>query len=112
MTDMDMRPRAAVILRVNQPPEVVRDFVPTLEAMQAIVGGWIELVRPHPIALRELEEELGVKLGGTVPQGMVRLVVNEEGVLRGLPENEYATDLYPGRLQRAIVGDALVLELD
>lgn len=112
MTDMDMRPRVAVILRVNQPPEVVRDFRPTLEAMQTIVGGWIELVRPHPLALRDLEQELGVKLGGTVPQGMVRLVVNEEGQLKGLSENERATELYPGRLHSVIVGDALVLELD
>jgi hypothetical protein len=109
---MNTKPRVAVILRVDQPPEVVRDFRPTLDAMQAIVGGWIELVRPHPLALAELEQELGVKLGGTVPQGMVRLVVNEEGQLKGLPLNERATELYPGRLRSAIVGDALVLEVD
>lgn len=109
---MNTKPRVAVILRVDQPPEVVRDFRPTLEAMQAIVGGWIELVRPHPIALRELEQELGIQLGGYIRGGMVRLVVNEEGKLRGLPENERATELYPGRLQNVIVGDALVLEVD
>jgi hypothetical protein len=109
---VNTRPRIAVILRVGEPPEVVRDFRPTLDALQTVVGGWIELVRPHPLALRELELELGVELGGTIPQGMVRLVVDEEGTLKGKPLNERATELYPGRLLHAIVGDAIVIELD
>ena len=53
-------------LRSRWEPRVVEN---TLEAFQQLVGGWIETI--------------------TVCRGLV-LIVNEEGVLKNLPENIYA----------------------
>lgn len=61
----------------------------TLATMQKLVGGYIEMVR----------------LGGNE-----YLVVNEEGLLDGLPLNVVATALYQGIPRRhdgVIVGDAI-----
>lgn len=57
----------------------------TLEELQAIVGGYIEIVR--------------------VPGGF--LVVNEDGLLRRLPRNGQASRLHPSS---PIVGDAVLCD--
>lgn len=66
----------------NQPP---LDKKYTLDELQKIVGGYIEII-------------------GT-PQGKI-LVINEEGKLKGLPINIAATDI----AGQEIVGDALYTE--
>lgn len=58
-----------------------------LEEMQKIVGGYIEVA--------------------DTSDGR-RLVVNEDGKLKGLPLNEKATKLYRHRAYACIVGDVLV----
>lgn len=60
----------------------------TLEELQEIVGGYIEIV----------------------PFGMNLLVVNEEGKLLGLPVNVGATSMMSGR--DTIVGNALYCRKD
>lgn len=60
-----------------------------LEWLQNAVGGWIEIVR-----------------GVGLPEGGL-LVVNEEGLLRGLPFNPVASFLYSAG-NAPIVGDAVV----
>lgn len=60
-----------------------------LDEMQKHVGGFIELASAK-------------EPGWT-------LVINEEGKLKGLPVNEYATALYSGGDWDPIVGDALYM---
>ena len=61
----------------------------TLEELQEMVGGYIELVH--------------------VPnKPSMRLVVNEEGLIRGLPLNHMATGIFGSE----IVGDALYVPFD
>lgn len=77
---------AAKIIKANG---LIRDITPagdtfTLEELQEIVGGYIELA--------------------WLPHGMV-LVVNEEGKLKNLPVNVVATELYKADV---IVGDVLL----
>ncbi len=62
---------------------------PTLDWLQKQVGGYVEVA-------------------AVCLQGKLRMVVNEEGVLRELPLNATATDLYRGT--RNIVGPAVVLK--
>lgn len=64
---------------------------PTLEWLQAQVGGWIEPVR---ICLH----------------GSCTMLVNEEGRLLGLPFNSPATEL--SRNNSMIVGDAVVMKAE
>lgn len=59
----------------------------TLEEMQGVVGGYIEVV-------------------GTMDESRV-MVLNEEGKLKKLPLNSKATAIYPN-LADIIVGDVLV----
>lgn len=68
-----------IVCRVGAPP-VVENIENTVEAMQAIVGGWFE----------------GVKL-----ESSIMLSINEEGRLRGLPFNRLVGSL-------AIVGDFFI----
>ena len=81
------------IIRVNgareeYPPADGRHY--TLEEMQkAIGGGWIEIVH--------------TKDGR-------RMVLDEEGKLKGFPVNHVATALYPYGSQDPIVGDVLVCD--
>ena len=62
---------------------------PTLEAAQEMVGGMVEMVRSP-----------------TNPD--IQILVNEEGLLKGLPFNEEATEL----CGTGIVGDAVILKGD
>ena len=62
------------------------DHRPTFKEAREIVGGYIELVHCPP---------------------KCTLVVNEEGLMRGLPLNKEATALYG---YSTIVGDVIVLE--
>lgn len=68
---------------IDTEPSNGTDF--SLTELQAIVGGFIELVH--------------------LPDGRL-MVVNEDGKLNGLPFNKKASELYPD----TIVGDVLVCE--
>ena len=69
---------------IETEPRNGEDF--SLDELQGIVGGFIEIVH--------------------LADGRV-MVVNEEGKLDGLPVNQKASDLYPD----LIVGDVLVCSL-
>ena len=62
---------------------------PSLERAQELVGGLVELVR-------------------TPTNPDIQVLVNEEGLLKGLPFNKEATEL----CQTGIVGDAVILKGD
>ena len=66
---------------------VFEETAPTLEEAQKIVGGYVEMVRSP-----------------TDPS--IQILVNEEGLLRGLPFNEHATEL----CGTGIVGPAIILK--
>ena len=68
-------------------PKNGKDF--SLEELQAVVGGYIEIAEMK---------------GGEF------MVINEEGKLEGLPFNEKATELYQKKVYQGdfIVGDVLV----
>jgi len=68
---------------------VFEDRAPTLEEAQRLVGGFVELVRSPEH--REWQ-----------------ILVNEEGLLNGLPFNEEATKI----CGTGIVGDAVILKGD
>lgn len=121
--------RRAVVLRVGaREPELLDSFDTSLANLQKLVGGYVEYVRPHPLAFAQLladriyplEPELGLHW---------RLVVNEEGKLRGLKHNALATFVYAhtpdgwingtartagyvGHSAGIIVGDAVLIEVD
>lgn len=57
----------------------------TLESLQALVGGFIEVVYDHP-AIEELKQILSLK-------GDYILVVNEEGLIKNLPPNQYVAGI-------------------
>lgn len=82
------------ILYIKQDGSVSEEEIPnTLEALQAKVGGYIEVVK---ITKR------------------LRLIINEEGKLRELPLNRKATKLYQtawGKID-VIVGNAVVAAID
>ncbi len=116
-----MSNRRAVILRVGATePELVASFDTSLASLQRFVGGYVEYVRPHPLAFCKL---LVDKLEPLEPaEGLHwRLVVNEEGKLRGLRHNELATYVYAydraspawtGAGGGYVVGDAVLIEVD
>lgn len=74
------------VIRADGTREELEDREPTLEELQEVVGGYIEIVRSY----QDLDEVL---------------VVNEEGRLKGLPINELASLV----AKRMIVGDVVVL---
>ena len=69
----------------------------TLNEMQALVDGPVEVTESslEPTWARE-------------PVDCIHLIVNEEGLLRQLPDNPPATDLYAYGDRSAIVGDAIL----
>lgn len=69
----------------------------TLRTMQTLVDGPIEVTESHlgPCRARE-------------PVDGIRLIVNEEGKLRGLPLNRKATELYKYGSRDALVGAVLL----
>jgi len=66
---------------------VFEDKKPTLEEAQALVGGLVEMVRSPT------DQE-------------IQILVNEEGLLTGLPFNEEASKM----CDTGIVGDAIILK--
>jgi len=68
------------------------DHKPTLEECQQMVGGWIELV--HRTIYNPAFEG--------------QMVVNEEGLLKGLPINKVGTRLY-GSPHSPIVSNVVIL---
>ena len=68
---------------------VMEDKQPTLQEAQKIVGGLVEMVR-------------------SPKQPEWQILVNEEGLLRGLPHNKEATEL----CGTGIVGHAIILKGD
>lgn len=70
----------------------------TLNEMQALVDGPIEVAESclEPTWARE-------------PVDCIHLIVNEEGLLRQLPDNPPATDLYAYGDRSVIVGDAVLV---
>lgn len=81
-----------IVVLPPEGPERVLEAVPTLQEMQAIVGGYIEHVR----VLRE-------DLPGYVYTSMI---VNEDGLRLGLPRNERATAIYLANVRRQYPGEA------
>lgn len=82
----------ATIIRANGTEAPINAEL-TLERMQAMVGGWIEVVTLD-----------------VTPDHSEVLIVNEEGLLDGLPPNAAATRLYrgsPAQHDGLIVGDAI-----
>lgn len=67
--------------------KVISDTSPTLEECQEFVGGLVELV--------------------TLMDGS-QMLVNEEGLIQGLPHNQQASQM----AMREIVGNALILRGD
>ena len=80
----------AILIKTTDEISVVELEEDTLKAMQRAVGGFIEHVRPR---------------GLPNPYCMI---VNEEGLLRGMPINNAASLLYGGITP--IVGDVLILQ--
>lgn len=70
----------------------------TLETLQELVGGPIE-VTPSC---------LGITWARELVDG-IHLIVNEEGLLRQLPDNPQATNLYAYGDRSVIVGNALLM---
>lgn len=56
-------------------PAELRDIPDTLEALQEIVGGYIEVLHPSKAGLQGIDRTL--------------MVFNEEGRLMGLPKNRF-----------------------
>ena len=69
-----------------------------LSTLQQLVGGFIEVTESSldPTWARE-------------PVECIHLIVNEEGLLRQLPDNPRATELYVCGDRSAIVGDAVLM---
>lgn len=69
-----------------------------LSTLQQLVGGFIEVTESslEPTWARE-------------PVECIHLIVNEEGLLRQLPDNPRATELYVCGDRSAIVGDAVLM---
>ena len=70
-----------------------------LETLQKLVGGPIEVVDSCLAGNWSRESDVEA----------VKLVVNEEGKLRDLQENENATDLYAFNYMSSIVGPAVLM---
>jgi len=71
---------------MNYDVAIVSDEKPTLEEAQKFVGGLVEVI----------------ELNGKIP---AQMMVNEEGLIYGLPHNEIASAMS----KRTIVGKALIL---
>ena len=69
-----------------------------LKTLQELVGGFIEVTESslEPTWARE-------------PVDCIHLIVNDEGLLRQLPDNRRATDLYAYGDRSVIVGDAVLM---
>ena len=72
---------------------IIEDKTPTLEELQDLVGGYIQIV---------------------IDRFGEQLIVNDEGVLMGLPYNRKATELLNGKfnVQDFVVGDAVLLKIN
>ena len=72
---------------------IIEDKTPTLEELQDLVGGYIQIV---------------------IDRFGEQLIVNEEGVLMGLPYNRKATELLNDKfnVQDFVVGDAVLLKIN
>lgn len=70
----------------------------SLNEMQALVGGPIEVT-----------ESCLESTWAREPVDCIHLIVNEEGLLRQLPDNSPATDLYAYGDRSVIVGDAVLV---
>lgn len=105
--------------------EVVRGFVPSVDNVQAEVGGYFEFVYEHNLnhaAIDALCAHAGITHAELHPQksGLHRLVlaVNEYGAITDppLPVNVVATSLVAGLAfaptTGGIAGDAILLEID
>ena len=78
--------------RLIDPAELGKNGLPSLRDMQTIVGGYIELVR---VLRADLPDST-----------FTYMVVNEEGLLKGLPDNPKATDIYLANVRRAFPDSA------
>lgn len=78
-----------LVLRTNGEIEVKELTKPLYKSLRAEIGGYIEIVRPATIRL---------------PDHFV-MVVDEEGLLKGLPSNVIASIIYGG----PIVGDVVFI---
>lgn len=78
-----------IMMEVLKPAEV-KEIDGSLEGMQAIVGGSIELYCPF-------KEHVGI-------------IVNEEGKILGLPENRMVSD--NGKIIDILCGPAFIVNLD
>lgn len=74
--------------------QIATDECPSLEAMQKIVGGYIERVK---VRVMDIE-----------PAFISDMIVNEDGLSLGLDENPLAEIFYPG----TIVGTAILFTGD
>lgn len=83
-------------------PKSGEDF--SIEELQALVGGYVEFVRPAQAGIYQLRGAGDSTVVVEVDR-YSRLCVNEEGKLKGLDANETATMIY-GR--DAIVGPAVL----
>ena len=102
------KPRVCVLLPADarEPAKVIREQACDLPALQALVGGNIELVPISRKRLRVLEELLDVKLPGA------QMYANETGMLDRLPVNQRATDLTIGMGHDwPIHGDCFVMKV-
>ena len=68
------------------------------------------------MSLKEMQDAVGGSIELAHDDGETQIVCNEEGKLKGLPENEEATDLWWKELEKQdkstldyLVGDVLVL---
>ena len=92
--------RYMILLKANGKCRMIecdKDGTLTLQAMQTLVDGPIEVV----------ESFLGI-CWAREPVDSINLIVNEEGKLRQLPYNESATELYEYSEKDVILGDALL----
>ena len=92
--------RYMILLNANGKCRLIecdKDGTLTLQAMQVLVDGPIEVTKSTlgPCWARE-------------PVDCINLIVNEEGMLRQLPYNESATELYEYSDKDVILGDALL----
>lgn len=73
-----------------------------------------------PMTLKEMQDAVGGQIELAYADGETQIVCNEEGKIKGLPENEEATDLWNEKLDKMnsnpnfinsdyLVGDVLVL---
>ena len=74
-----------------------------------------------PMTLKEMQDAVGGKIELVIDDGKTQIVCNEEGKIKGLPENEEATTLWYKKYQEdsgapfllpvhdVLVGDVLVL---